>query len=754
MIRYASTIFLSAFLLFQVQPMIAKFILPWFGGTSSVWTTCMLFFQFALLLGYCYAHLVNRYLTHKQQWILHACLMAVALIFLPVQPSDSWKPAGTEDPTWRMLTLLAVSIGFPFFLLSTTGPLVQSWQSQTHPNKSAYRLFAMSNFGSLLGLLGYPFLVEPYLRLGNQSLYWSIGFILFALLCLGSGWQLFRAPEKSELPQRNPFAAPKNSNEKTRSANLFNCVTWTLLAFAASAMLLATTNQMCQEVASVPFLWVLPLALYLLTFIICFENPRWYRRSFFFPLTFISSLIAIWLLSEGTSVPLPIQVSGYALVMFACCISCHGELAQAKPAEKDLTLFYLMISVGGALGGIFVVIVAPRLFNAYFEFHISLALCVGLSSLAFLCLHRAPETAGKWHHIFRWATLLIAIAVIGITTGKAIKEQNTLEASNVIFRTRNSYGTLYVQTYKNDEGGEKFRSLVNGRIKHGTQTTSPEFANAPISYYSPATGVGAAFEYLRNPSTPEEFAPLSPLHFGVVGLGTGTMAAWGEPGDSIKFYEINPAVEVVARDFFSYLSDSKAENIEVIIGDARIQLERHQNEFGSEKFDLLAIDAFSSDAIPMHLLTRECFKLYCDNLSDRGILAIHISNRYLNLGIVVYNLSNELGYTPFLFSNDEDEDAETDASNWVLVVKNKSLIEEIGMDARFVEWRQPIADTIWTDDFGSLTEVMSISNTKNFATEKLEQVLGFLGLKDDSDADEKVEPEEDDSESNDTEEGE
>ena len=316
----------------------------------------MLFFQFALLLGYCYSHLVTKYLTNKQQWILHAALLGVALVFLPVQPSDSWKPIGTEDPTWRMLSLLAVSIGFPFFLLSTTGPLIQAWQSKTHSNKSAYRLFAVSNFGSLLGLLGYPFLVEPYLRLGDQSFCWSIGFVLFAILCLGSGWQLFgEASQETESLQDEKATnetATANQDQSERPANLVNGILWTLLAFAASAMLLATTNQMCQEVASVPFLWVLPLALYLLTFIICFENSRWYRRGFFFPLLFVSALIAIGLMAGGASIPLPLQISGYALCMFACCISCHGELAHVKPAEKDLTLFYLMVSVGGALGGL------------------------------------------------------------------------------------------------------------------------------------------------------------------------------------------------------------------------------------------------------------------------------------------------------------------------------------------------------------------------------------------------------------------
>ena len=750
MFRYALTIFLSAFLLFQVQPMIAKFILPWFGGTSSVWTTCMLFFQVALLLGYCYSHFVTRYLSHKKQWLLHAVLLLVALFFLPVQPNEVWKPSGTEDPTWRMLLLLTATIGFPFFLLSTTGPLIQAWQSKTHTDKSAYRLFAVSNFGSLLGLLGYPFLVEPYLRLGNQSLWWSIGFGIFACLCLCSGWQLFakRETEPSTGAENTPQSVSKTKVEIDRpEPGVRNCVVWTLLAFAASAMLLATTNQMCQEVASVPFLWVLPLALYLMTFIICFENQAWYRRWFFFPMMFISVFVALGLLAEGTSMPLPLQVGGYSLVMFACCMTCHGELAQAKPAEKNLTLFYLMVSVGGALGGIFVVVIAPRIFNSYFEFHVSLVLCVGLSVLTLLMYQKSTPKGGDkkrkgwpWNKIFAWALLPITVVVIGKMANNAVEEQNSLDESAVMYRTRNSYGTLYVKKYFNDFDEEYSRSLINGRIKHGAQSADPYLAVLPASYYATNSGIGSAFAHLRSLPNDENQG----LRIGVVGLGTGTMAAWAEKGDSVKFYEINPAVEFVARKYFTYIKDSLAgENIDVVIGDARIQMEKHFNEIGSEKFDMLAIDAFSSDAIPMHLLTRECFKLYCDNLSDEGILAIHVSNRYLDLGTIVYNLANELGHSPYLFSNDEDDETDTDAASWVLVTRNSDLIQMIEDENYYVRWESPMPETVWTDDFGSLTEVMDFRNTTDFAEEKWDELLVYMGFKEEEGEEDDFESEDD-----------
>ena len=713
----------------------------------------MLFFQIALLLGYCYSHFVTKHLTHKHQWILHALLLLLALFFLPVQPSDAWKPAGTEDPTWRMLMLLGATIGFPFFLLSTTGPLIQAWQSKTHSDKSAYRLFAVSNFGSLLGLLGYPFLVEPYLRLGNQSLYWSIGFGVFACLSLWSGWQLFSRAGESENSekQRLQDASPQQEkNETVRPApSLINCIVWTLLAFAASAMLLATTNQMCQEVASVPFLWVLPLALYLITFIICFENPKWYKRLFFFPLMFISVFVAIGLLAEGTSLPLPLQVAGYSLVMFACCMTCHGELAQAKPVEKDLTLFYLMVSIGGALGGIFVVVIAPRIFNSYFEFHVSLVLCIGLSVVAFLVYQKAR---GFWTKVFAWSTLPISLLVIWLMASNAIEEQKSLEESAVLYRTRNSYGTLRVKQFYNSDGEESSRSLINGRIKHGSQASDPRLSTKPISYYSPKGGVGTAFKHLRTLREVDNGeAEQSGLRIGVVGLGTGTVAAWGTADDSIKFYEINPAVEFVAREYFSYLDDSPAkENISVVIGDARIQIERHLKELGSEEFDLLLIDAFSSDAIPMHLLTQECFKLYCDNLSDQGILAIHVSNRYLDLSTIVYNLANELSYSAYLFANEDDDNIRADASSWVLVTRDKELINLIEDENDFESRPEQIPSTIWTDDFGSLTAVMDWSKTTDFGKEKWDELLLYFGFeKEDS---EEENSEDEDSEDEDSEE--
>ena len=754
MIRYALTIFLSAFLLFQVQPMIAKFILPWFGGTSSVWTTCMLFFQMALLLGYCYSHFVTKRLALKHQWILHAILLVAALAFLPVQPSDIWKPDGSEDPTWQMLLLLGATIGFPFFLLSTTGPLIQAWQSKTHSQKSAYRLFAVSNFGSLLGLLGYPFLVEPYLRLGDQSLYWSIGFAVFAVMCLWSGWQVFsssvgesQSEDVAGGPSSDRGQAELNSSDRNNHPrpSLANCVVWTLLAFAASAMLLATTNQMCQEVASVPFLWVLPLGLYLVTFIICFENPRWYHRGIFFPLMFGSVLLAIFLLKEGISIPLPLQVAGYASVMFACCMTCHGELAKCKPAEENLTLFYLMVSVGGALGGIFVVIVAPRIFSAYFEFQVSLILSVALSVMAMLIYpgvkkarsKRDDSTSGTWGVWFSrvciWLSVPLAIAAIGATVNNIYEESDELGEADVLYRIRNSYGTLHVRSYLDDDGYESSRSLINGRIKHGAQFGYGwESIPVPIpsSYYCPSSGIGVAVNLLG------ELKKDGPLKFGVVGLGTGTMASWGIEGDTFKFYEINPACEDVAREYFSYLSNTEAKDgVEVVIGDARIQMEKYYAEHGSEEFDLLVIDAFSSDAIPMHLLTRESFKLYCDNISDKGILAIHVSNRYLDLGTIVFNLAKEAKHEAFLIETyedsgidqmEEDFDDGADESSWVLVVRDPILIKRLYNGANWTEWDEPMPPTVWTDDFGSLTDVMDWSDTSSFAADKWEELLAYF----------------------------
>ncbi len=751
MFRYTVTIFLSAFLLFQVQPIIARFIVPWFGGTASVWNTCMLFFQIILLLGYCYSHLSIRFLKPKQQWMVHVVLLAISACFLPVKPAEMFKPDGSENATWAILFLLAVTIGLPFFMLSTTGPLIQAWQSRTHRSFPTYLLFALSNFGSLLALLGYPFLVEPYFRLGDQSTVWSVGYILFAGLCSYSGWQAFRTkPEEEQQPDTvvDKAAQMVEAEAKANPPGIGICLIWILLSLFPSAMLLATTNHMCQEVASVPFLWVLPLSLYLITFIVCFAVPYAYLRPIFLPLMLISLFLASVLIRAGVELPLPLQVAGYSTILLACCMSCHGEMAAIKPHTSHLTLFYLMVSIGGALGGVFVVIVAPLLFVGYYEFYIALIMCGAFSLLVFLVSYgyRAFFTndsdSGKNEaqisraRTIRMVTLILAfpIAIPAFTLGVMslrtafVEEELATDdpvREKILHRSRNSYGTLKVTSWWSADGEtEHSRYLYNGRIKHGNQYVDSRWSRDPVSYYGPDSGVGVAVQHQRNIAPENEKS----LKIGVVGLGTGTIATWAESGDNVVFYEINPQVVEVAKRHFSYLDECPA-NQDVILGDARIQLERQLKDSGPQKFDVLAIDAFSSDAIPIHLLTTECFELYLKHLDKGGVLAIHISNRYLNLEPICYNLAEKFKWKSFLIENYDDDDNMVDAATWVLVTKN-AKVEELLLDydqstdwdTAKTYWKEKMKDAIWTDDFATLTKIIDFGRSKEFLDEKIDEL--------------------------------
>jgi len=748
MIRYMLTIFLSAFLLFQVQPIVGRFVLPWFGGSAAVWNTCMLFFQIALLIGYCYSHLVTKYLQPKQQWLLHMSLLGISAFFLPVQPSDYWKPNGDENITVAILTLLTVSIGLPFVMVSTTGPLIQAWQSRTHPKFPTYRLFALSNAGSLVALLSYPFLIEPFLKRGTQSIIWTIGYIGFALLCSYSGWQVFRRQadaQDGEPDDENivdAFLANDDTSKKASKPGtkpgVGLCVLWCLLAAAASAMLLATTNQMCQEVASVPFLWILPLSLYLLTFIICFDSPRWYLRSVFLPLLLISSFLGTYLLVGGVSVPLPIQVLGYALVLFSCCMSCHGELSRLKPSTQYLTLFYLMVSVGGAMGGLFIVLVAPNVFTGYHEFNLLLIFC---SVLCVGVFYLNRMTAGKPIPLISWLAVPVVASASVLIVLQFTWEFDTDADERIVHKSRNSYGTITVKEWFDDETKEPISlTLYNGRIKHGSQRMRKDLQFYPISYYSEESGVGRSIDGLRLLSENRD-----PLKIGVIGLGTGTMAAWGKKDDEVVFYEINPQVRDVAESKFDYLKTARKNGttVDVIMGDARIKLEQQLKEKKPQGFDVLVVDAFSSDAIPLHLLTKECFQTYLQHLSKRGVLAIHISNRFLDLDPICYNLAKDAGQESIYVSNRDDDSTWSDASSWVLVTNNKKLLAAIdtvvtnendndnyrtsilGWDYLRKKWKPGAKDLVWTDDFASLASIVDWDMT-SFVKEQWQEVMDRL----------------------------
>ncbi len=694
MAAYAITIFLGAFLLFQVQPLIGKFILPWFGGGSSVWTTCMLFFQWLLLGGYLYSHLTSVRLRPRTQATVHLSVLALAVVFLPIVPSEAWKPSPEDSPTLRILLLLAASVGMPYFVLSTTGPLLQRWFSLAHPTANPYRLYALSNIGSLLALVTYPFAFEPWLGRVQQAHFWSGGMVLFALCCGWCAWNIRRAAPTA-VPENETTCAP--SDERTTTTPAVPPVTagqrllWIALPAAASLLLLASTNKMCLDVASFPFLWILPLCLYLLSFIITFDAPRWYWRPIWcIPL--LLSLAAVGAIMErGYSDTIVMQVIVFSAVLFFGCMVCHGELHRLKPPPDGLTGYYLMISAGGALGGLLAAVAAPLIFDGYYEYHASLVLVVVLMLAVFFVDPQSPFHRGR--PALAWAILAslpLALAWVLIRDIRQSRE-------DAVDLSRNFYGALTV--YENDIGIEDNHHylLMHGGITHGLQLIDSWASHVPTTYYVKESGIGV---------TMEAFPREKNRRIGVVGLGTGAMAAHGRSGDLMRFYEIDPAVRDLSHDRFTYLSGSKAQT-EIVMGDARLSMERE----APQDYDILVIDAFSSDAIPVHLITREAFATYLRHLKDDGVLALHISNRHLDLEPVVVSLAREFGFEAWGVSNlTADEEWWAYYSDWMLVTRNKAFLNhETVWDNAYEPADPPAGFRLWTDDYSSLFAVMDWS---------------------------------------------
>lgn len=750
---YALTIFIGAFLLFQVQPLMGKYILPWFGGGPGVWTTCLVFFQVVLLGGYAYAHLTTRWLKARPQVVVHLGLLIAALTSSHITPGDSWKPRGDGNPTTEILALLTVCLGLPYFVLSATGPLLQQWFSRAQPGVSPYRLYALSNASSLLALISYPFFFETQFTRRAQAGLWAWGFGAFVLCCGFCAVKLWRKNPKSD------FSSPDSGNLSSRPS-FFVKLLWLLLPGCATVLLLATTNKMCQDVAVIPFLWVLPLALYLLSFIICFDNPRWYRRPPF-ALALIAAMVALcWLLFEGVEASLRAQVTLLSAGLFVCCMVCHGELYRLRPDPRQLTGYYLMISAGGALGGLCVALGAPMLFTDFFELHWGLLFCgllflivclrertgsnvhkwrwlaglltltvfVGLDQgIVWLAKHQSmlPSSGPLWLRLGMWSVLAVILAFwigrrrfqkfrfwrllacLWLSAGLALlalmlRTQARQSYGEIVFRSRNFYGALSVSKHDADDPPGTYYLLQYGRIIHGFQFMDPERAKWTTSYYCEGSGIALAVQAL----------PAGSRRIGVVGLGTGTIATFGRAGDTLRLYEINPAILQLATTRFTYLSNCLAQ-VEVAMGDARLSLEREP----PQQFDLLALDAFSSDAIPVHLLTREAFELYNRHLKPDGIIAVHISNRYLDLEPVVRNLAKHFQYQLANINLPEgdssfDEEEEDSAwwnysSTWILLTRGEKILQSPAIsDAASAVNTNAVTIPLWTDDFASVFQIL------------------------------------------------
>jgi len=596
-----------------------------------VWTTCLVFFQSVLLAGYAYADLSLR-LGARRQALLHIALLAASLATLPILASSGWKPQGDEQPIARILLLLVVTIGLPYFLLSTTTPLLQHWYWRRFHSRVPYRLFALSNLASLVALLGFPVLFEPLFDLRELGWGWSFLFVGFAFLCAGTAW-ISLSDSREQTIQRTQTANPSTRLQ----------LQWLGLSAMGSVMLLAVSNHVTQNISSVPFLWVLPLALYLVTFILAFDHPRWYHRLTFILWMMILVPAMAWYvpsLDLGTAVPL------YLVGMFVACMFCHGELARLKPDPAHLTRFYLMMSLGGALGAVLVAIVAPLVLSGYFE------LGIALIALSLLFLSRVEG----------WARL--GAAAVGIAVVVLVFRAADDYSRGVRVMARDFYGVVRTADHATPV---PYRAMYHGGIMHGGQLLGDAFRNTPADYFNPTSGYGRVFRSLR------ELNPGKPLSVGVIGLGAGVIGAWMEPGDRLAFYEISPRVVDVANREFTFLKDSLAQT-EIILGDGRLSLEREP----PRGYDVLGIDAFSGDSIPMHLVTKEAMALYVKHIQPDGVIVFQATNRFVDLLPVVKRLAAEFGMEAYNISDSpagaEGKEYWYSSTDQVIVTRDRRLI--------------------------------------------------------------------------------
>jgi hypothetical protein len=659
---FGATIFLSAFLLFSVEPLVAKRILPWYGGSAAVWSTCLVFFQTALLVGYWYARLLTQYADLRMQVQLHTLFLALAILFLPIGPGEHGHPTSPSHPVWNILALLGVTLAVPFITLSATSPLLQHWLTRKgHP--SPYRFFAVSNFASLAALLAYPILIEPGFDLAHQRTWWSGAYLCFVALCAACGWMSRNganiALEKTEFEWIPPWRKGL----------------WFALGACGGMLLLSVTNHLTQNVAAVPLLWVLPLAVYLLSFILTFGRAGIYRRALWLRLLALSLGVLAYSISDVNALePLQISLPIFLLGLGICCVFCHGELHRLRPPAQELTTFYLVIAAGGAAGAIFVGLIAPSIFDALYELPLTLVVAAALAVFV------------AWHH--GW---LNRITYLALTAGMiwVLAANWTQYHKNSLALRRSFYGALRV-VQSPHAGLEQYRSLFHGTIEHGAQYLLPPLRYRPTTYYGPDSGIGIVLR--------EGFS--GPKRVGLVGLGVGTLAAYGMPGDTFRFYEINRQDIDIAQSLFFYLRETKA-GTSVVEGDGRLSLDHD----ASPPFDVLALDAFSGDAIPVHLLTKQAGELYRRHMQSNGVIAFHVSNDFLDLAPVVQQLANSIGQQAVLVRNHAGDDLIL-AADWVLVTNNPDILNNEAVKLHSI----PIAHIpglhVWTDDYSNLFQIL------------------------------------------------
>lgn len=768
---YLATTFISAFLLFQVQPIISKAILPWFGGSPAVWTTAMLFFQTLLFAGYAYAHFTQR-LRPAVQAALHVALLAIAVAIYPILPGPNWKPIDGSNPAGRILLLLTVCVGLPYFVLSATGPLVQTWFSRDYPDRSPYRLYSLSNVGSLSALLTYPFLIEPRLVISSQGHAWEIGFFVFALGCgfLAVRAWLIRRParqfsaarpfESARLVQAevgglvvaaavansaaiNPYqvalsggailqtSPPTTTRAKAESTTIEKSdsatdaddaapgwgrrLLWLVLPAFASLAFLATTNHVCQDVAVIPFLWIAPLSLYLVSFIICFDHERWYIPRLYAAMTLLVFLAGGLWATRAAWTPyfnmdaahfekIQIEVALSFAGMFLICMLCHGELVRLRPHPRYLTMFYLLIAAGGAVGGLFVSLLAPVIFQTgYTEWIIAL---LGGCALA-VAIILGTEKNG---FVRRYPWLFVpGFIIVGVALYHAAVSSVPVN-SRMIAARRNFYGVVsVVATSLEVKKGQRepILQMVNGQTWHGMQFQDEPLRPLPTTYYGHESGVGRAIDWFQKRNTADHG-----VRIGAVGLGVGTLAAYARANDQFVFYEINPQVRQLAEKYFTFLRDADemlkhgSGQLDIVMGDGRLSLERELSTLPPRRFQVLVIDAFSGDAIPTHLITREAGDIYSRQLDSQGVLAFHVSNHYLDLEPVVRGLADYLNFTMLKIESRQDNSVGTYQADWMLLT-NKSNTQFLAATSKYAE--KPPANPkslLWTDEYSDLFEIL------------------------------------------------
>lgn len=705
---FIAATFASAFLIFLVQPMVAKRILPWFGGAPAVWTVCLAFYQSTLFLGYAYAHLLIRFARPSLQFGVHAVAVTAAIAVLPVLPGAAWEPHGAGEPMVRILTMLLANVALPFMVLASTGPLVQTWFARRDPLRSPYPLYAVSNLGSLLALLAYPVWLEPRFPLTVTSTLWSYLFVPTAAAVLGCATMAFR-------PSRDSAIASDTAADEERVSTAPTTIAfWFLLSGAAVVMLMGVTNKLCLDIASVPFLWILPLATYLVTFILCFATERTYRRAPYVVLFVVAFCLILagndWISEFNPKGPaivrsVYVQIPGYCALLFASCMIMHGELYRLRPPARSLTAFYLCVSGGGALGGMFVGLLAPVLFVDYFEFPLGLGLVLLL--LLAVCANDRSSMLSARAPRWPWAIVgPLTLGMLGLAGWAQLQS-----APGLLHQQRGFFGVLRVLELRD---GVPQRALIHGTTMHGVQFLEDRYRRLPTSYYGRATAVGLALASRGQTGS---------LRLGVVGLGVGTLAAYGRAGDLIRFYEIDPAVVRIARDSgdFYFLNESAAE-IDVVVGDARISIAEEQARNVPQDFDVLVVDAFTSDAVPVHLLTRETFEHYAAALAPDGLLAVHVSNRHFNLSPLVARMGLEVGLENIIVTTPDVPWKQSALALWVLLARDRLQLRTLAREFknRYRELDIPLTSIrvrrknrvdlmhvpVWTDDYSDLFSLL------------------------------------------------